>query len=69
MIKKIFLLWDNHTTGFFRVLFALALLTPFSESWTNLYCSLLLLVWLILAIGYEKQWDVKNDELGGENDA
>lgn len=66
MIKKIFLLWDNHTIGFCRVLFALMFLTPFSSVVYSLYGSSLLLLWLILKTGYEKKWKIKNDELGGE---
>lgn len=56
MIKKIFLLWDRHTTGFCRVLFALLVPAAIWRSFGIILCYVLLLLWLIIKTGYEKKW-------------
>ena len=61
MIKKIFLLWDNHTIGFVRVLFFLLIPAAICKTFAFLLCNGLLLLWLIVKTGYEKEWGNKND--------
>ena len=62
MVKKIFSLWNNHTTGFCRVL--MVLLIPaaiFPEFW-QIYCDCLLVLWLIVHTGYSKGWHKEGGE-------
>jgi hypothetical protein len=65
-MRKIFLLWDRHTTGFIRVLFALSILSAFSPTFALLYVQALLILSMITTTGYTKKWDklteVKDDE-------
>lgn len=55
-IKWLFLLWDNHTTGFCRVLFALMLPSVVWQTFTQIYSIFLLILWLIIKTGYENKW-------------
>ena len=54
--KKMFLLWDKHTTGCCRALFALIIPAAIFETFWSVYCCFLLVMWLILKTGYEKKW-------------
>lgn len=56
MCKKIFLLWDRHTTGFVRVLTALLIPAAIWRTIALLLCYALLMLWLIVHTGYSKKW-------------
>lgn len=56
MLKKIFLLWDRHTTGFVRVLFALTIPAAIWRTFGLILCCCILILWLIVKTGYEKKW-------------
>ena len=66
IIKKLFLLWTRHTTGFCRVLFLLMFPAAFLEYFSSVFSCFLLILWLILKTGYEEKWD-KNEEEGEGN--
>lgn len=70
MIKKIFRLWDKHTTACCRVMFVLLIPSVIIEVFSRIYCVLLLMMWLILKTGYEKKWDKDGEERdsGGKTD-
>lgn len=56
MLKKIFLLWDNHTTAFVRVLLVCMIPATIWEIFRMPFCFALFLLWLIVKTGYEKNW-------------
>ena len=55
-MKKIFLLWHNHTIGFCRVLWLLVIPSVFIKELATLYVLCLMIFWLIVKTGYEKKW-------------
>lgn len=67
-MKKLFKLWDEHTTCFVRVLFVLTIGAAFSRVFANVLCCLLLIMWLIIKTGYEQKWNDHPTEKGGEEE-
>lgn len=65
-MKTLFKLWDEHTTGFCRILFIATIGTVFSRVFADVLCCLLLIMWLILKTGYEQKWNDHPTEKGGE---
>ena len=57
MTRKIFDLWDKHTTGFCRVLMALMIPAAVFRQFAGVYACILLLLWLVVQTGYSKGWD------------
>lgn len=56
MAEKIFSLWDNHTTGFCRVLLALLIPSAIWKTFGVIMLYTLLMLWLIIKTGYENKW-------------
>ena len=61
MIKKIFKLWNDHTTGFMRVLAILLIPAAMFREFGWLYSYCLLILWLIVHTGYSKKWDKESE--------
>ena len=61
MVKKVFKLWHDHTTGFVRVLFLLSIPAVIFQEfrWPYSYC--LLILWLIVHTGYSKKWEEEGE--------
>lgn len=57
MIRKIFNLWDRHTTGCCRVLLVLTIPCAIFDQMAGVYACILLILWLIIHTGYKKGWD------------
>ena len=64
-MKRLFKLWDEHTTGFCRALFIAMIGAAFSRTFADILCVFILIMWLIVKTGYEQKWNDQPTEKEG----